>query len=51
MVARVGIRQGLELCIYEQQCGGGGERISCMTSLVTSSKLVSSVSCLALPSG
>lgn len=47
MVARADIRQELGLHVYEQQCGGGGERRSCKTSLVASSKLVSS----ALPSG
>lgn len=51
MVAKVGIRQELGLHVYEQQCGGGGERRSCKTSPVANSRLVSSASCLALPSG
>lgn len=42
MVAKVGIRQGLGLHFYEQQCGGGGERRSSKTSHVASSRLVSS---------
>lgn len=49
--ARASARQALGLRGYEQQCGGGGERRRCKTSLVASCKLVSSASCLTSPSG